>query len=123
VPVINQLLGQATKGQPTPVVGMGCTILSVSDRAPGTIFRVFTYRKCVAIEVRADDYTLKDHYMDSFKINVKGHRMYYVFKNGLWVRLSVEERNADGTPAKFKTTTERGALRIGERSAYYDPHI
>lgn len=115
--MINQMLAAATKGQPTPVVGMGATVLSYSDRYPGTIFRVFTFRKCMAVEVREDDYTLKDHYLHTSKINIKGHKRSFVFKDGRWIELVTRE-------GKLYTGSKRGlGLRIGDRQAYYDPHF
>jgi hypothetical protein len=115
--MINQLLKQATNGQPEPKIGMGATILSYSDRYPGTIFRVFTFRKCIAVEVREDEYTLKDHYLHTSKVNIKGHRRNFVFKNNMWVELVMRE-------GKLYTGSKRGlGLRIGDRQAYYDPHF
>jgi len=122
--VINQILGQATEGQPTPVVGMGATLLYVSDRYPATIFRVFTYRKCMAVEVREDEYSyVGDGYLGNFKTCVRAIPKYFVFKKGAWVRLQPEDNSVEFSKKKFSTTSERGGLRIGDRSGYQDPHF
>jgi hypothetical protein len=123
-PVINQILGRATLGQPDPVVGMGATLLYMTDRYPATIFRVFTYRKCMAVEVREDEYShIGEGYLGDFKTCVRATPKYFVFKKGVWVRLQVEDNDVEFAKKKFSTTTERGGLRIGQRDGYQDPHF
>ena len=52
--MINDILSRATEGQPVPEVGMGATILMVSDRHAATIVEVFGIGKATAVNVRRD---------------------------------------------------------------------
>ncbi len=114
--IINSTLGSMTIGQPDPVVGMGGTVLLYSDRNPCTIFRVFTYRKCTAVEVRLDNWTHDEEgYMTGSTVNVKGITYYFVFKDGRW-----KELNHDTATGKFKTVQGGWGFLIGQRQGYYD---
>lgn len=56
--MINEILASETKGAPAPVVGMGCTKLSYTDRHPFTVIAVMANgKRCV---VQADAYKRTD---------------------------------------------------------------
>jgi hypothetical protein len=78
------------------VVGMGATLLMATDRYPATIFRVFIYRKCMAVKVREDNYSyIGDGYLGEFKTFINGIPKYFVFKKDLWVRLQPEDNSVE----------------------------
>lgn len=123
--MINDILSRATKGEPTPEVGMGATFLSHSDRNPGTI---------VSVEVLRDG---------TMRIGVQHDRSKVVAGSGHDGSAEYEfEPNPEGSIVFFqrkpaeprwravyqKTETGRWCLgssytkvRIGERDEYRDP--
>jgi hypothetical protein len=118
--VVNHFLSRGTIGQPEPVVGMGVTFLSWTDRSAGTIFRVFHIGRALAIETRDDISTCVSGSSHdgsaewAHKINVNGHRSIYRFRRDKWERVTQNE-NGRWVKAGGK------GLRIGERDTYYDP--
>lgn len=108
----NLIKAQSTKGQPTPVVGMGVTLLHWTDRSPATIIEVGAGGK--SIEVQEDDYKrVDDEGMSEcqeyvyYSCLTNPVSTYTLRKNGRWVR--------KGEPMK-----QGGALRIGDREKYHD---
>lgn len=119
--LVNHLYSRGVKGQPSPAVGMGVTMLHWTDRSPGTIFKVFVVGARTIIEVRADDYRRTDKNGMSedqdykFTTKVNGSKSYYRRENdGKWasVRWNPE----------IKRWVKAGGcgLRIGDRGAYHD---
>jgi|SRR5262252_5331264 len=103
---LTNYLMSGTKGQPTPTVGMGVTILHWTDRSAGTITRVspsgktFWWKPDTAI--RTDSNGMSD--MQEYRY----------------------EPNPDATESRA-TLTKSGAwksdgyqLRLGDRRAYHD---
>lgn len=132
--VINHLKARATIGQPDPVPGMGATVLHWTDRSPATVFRVFSHKGYLAIEVRDDDYklvsgsTLSESQGYEFKTNVRGSRRFFVFKGGVWreAHHKVTGYDEDGEPIRAKSLSLYGGnagrgLLLGDRDRYCDP--
>ncbi len=115
----NHVLSRAVIGQPEPVVGMGATILSWTDRSPATIIGVF--RETKILHVREDSYRRMDSNGMSesqtyeYFPNPRGY--VYIFrqnKQGVW-----EEVDYNPVTKRHKKNGGHG-LRIGERSKYHD---
>lgn len=117
----NHLLSRAVKGEPKPVVGMGCTFLSWSDRHAGTIVEVVEVKGVVKrIACREDNAKRVDS-------NGMSESQDYVFspnpsaplqwfgkdRKGFWVRVAMND-------AGRWVQRRSGGLRIGERDAYHD---
>lgn len=117
--LVNQLNAQGVIGQPVPVVGMGVTFLSWSDRAPGTIVNIFNIGKTQYLECQADDYVrvdnngLSENQKYEYAPNPNGYiNVFRVGRNGLWEACY---KNQNGRYVKGN-----GGLRIGQRERYYD---
>lgn len=126
--MINSILARSTKGQPTPTIGMGATLLLFSDRCPGTV--VFISRIChhggaisgVVVGVqgdnakRTDDNGMSEMQTYEFTRNLDGGISYFRFdaKKG-W-------RGVQINPDTDRWVLSGGGmgLRIGERDKYYD---
>jgi hypothetical protein len=116
----NHILSRAVIGQPEPALGMGVTLLSWTDRDPGTIVGVFTAAKMIKVRedhaTRMDKNGLSESQTYQFRPNHTGH--VYTFrqnKSGVW-----EEVEYNPLTNRYRKTGGHG-LRIGERSAYRDP--
>lgn len=120
--MINNILKRAVIGQPEPTVGMGCTILSYSDRDPATITEVVVERGVTRIYVRDDDAKVT-------KGSTHDGSAEYEFTPNPNGRLRTFRRNPDGIwqCVVFNQDTNRWnkrdhpGLRIGQRDCYYDP--
>lgn len=119
--LVNHLQARGVKGQPTPEVGMGATLLSYTDRHPGTIISVETVRSVVYLEVQEDNYKRIDSNGMSecqdyeFTCNPNGAiNTFRQGKDGMW-----EKVYKNPETGRWKKTDSRG-LRIGERDRYYD---
>ena len=125
--VVNHLHARGTIGQPTPVAGMGTTILHWTDRSSATIFRVFDHKGLVAIETRDDDSTVVSGSCHDgsaaykHKICVRGYRRYFVFKDDQWREAGVTSTPDKPLKLKLGTKGSGHGLRIGARDAYSDP--
>lgn len=125
--VINHLYARGTIGQPTPVAGMGATILQWTDRSAATIFRVFEHKKMTVVETRDDDSkVVKGSCHDGsaeyeHKVNVRGYRRYFALKDGAWREAGVTSEPSHPLKLKLATKGSGHGLRIGDRSAYHDP--
>jgi hypothetical protein len=119
--VVNHLFSRSVKGQPSPVAGMGVTFLHWTDRAPGTIFKVFVVGSRTVIECRADDYKridkngLSEDQDYEFTTKVNGGKSYFRRENdGKW-------QSVKWNPEIKRWVKGGGAgLRIGHRGAYHD---
>lgn len=118
--VINHIMSRSTKGQPDPVVGMGATILHWTDRDAGTITKVFTIGKDVAIEVQEDKATRTDKNGMSemqdyaYEADPNGARSTWRFRNGVWKAVRYSE------DTKRWRQIEGSGLQIGVRRKYHD---
>lgn len=102
-----------TKGQPTPTVGMGCTILMASDRLAGTIVEVSKSGRTIAMQrdkaELVEGSTMSESQQYEFKPNPDAEKRYFTLrKNGAYVKANEPMRS--GTQ-----------LRIGDRLEYRDP--
>lgn len=115
---IHDVLARSTLGQPTPVVGMGATILCHSDRHAATITKVFGIGSRLAVEVtrdlakRTDKNGMSECQTWEFTTIPDGPR--YTFRYD-GVRWTACYRNENG---RWVKSTDN--LRIGERDEYYD---
>ncbi len=120
--MINSILRRSTKGQPTPKIGMGATLIYFSDRSPGTI--VFIGGKVGGIVVgvqgdsakRTDKNGMSEMQSYAFTRNLDAGISYFRFdeKRG-WRGIRVNP-DTDRWVLNGSTT----GLRIGERDKYHD---
>lgn len=99
-----------TKGQPTPEVGMGATVLCWSDRHAYTIVEVSAKRIGVQRDnaSRVDGGRMSESQQYEYTPNLNATVEYFTLrKNGAWIK----EGNA------MKGGTQ---IRIGDRREYYD---
>ena len=123
--LINHIHSRATLGQPDPVVGMGVTFLSWTDRSAGTIQSVKDLTSQVwqwEIEVTRDSERLvggscmSEEQEYEFTQHPDAKRIVYRCRRdgGEWVRHVLNENG--------RLVINRGnGLRIGQRDAYRDP--
>jgi hypothetical protein len=133
---VNHMYGNAVIGQPEPVVGMGCTILSWTDRYAGTIVAVEKPAKGgVMVHVTRDDSkVVKGSAHDGsaeyeYTSNMNAPR--YTFQqdeNGRWIEKYQkalewdDEGNVTKRSSRWSKISGGGkGLRIGEREEYRDP--
>jgi len=119
----NHIYSRATKGQPDPVVGMGCTILCWTDRHGGTIIEVDRAHKFLTAWVRQDKATRTDRNGFSedqtwtFETDPNGRLSRFQFRNNRWIEVEMNEKTG-----RWNMIEGGGhGLRIGEREEYYDP--
>lgn len=118
--VNNWMSSNAIIGQPTPEVGMGCTILGWTDRHPATIVEVTKDRGAVLLKVQEDEYRRVDgngmsedqRYLYSPDPNGQIH-WYRQDKSGRWTEVKLN-------PETGRYCKQGGGLRIGEREKYHD---
>jgi hypothetical protein len=121
--LMNHLYSRQTIGQPDPVVGMGATILSWTDRHPATIIAVEkTKTDRWLIVVQEDNYERTDNngpYTENqdytYTPNPKAAKQMYRYDEGRGWRTVT--RNEKGR----LILTGGSGLRIGEREKYRDP--
>jgi hypothetical protein len=117
----NHLYSRMTKGQPEPVVGMGATILSYTDRHAATISKVFQDGKKLCIAVQRDDVRRVDSnglsedqkYIYSPRPDAAEH--FFRFDGKSWHQI-----RKNSLTGRWNKTDGYG-IRIGERQEYYDP--
>jgi hypothetical protein len=122
--LINHMYSRGVIGQPTPVVGMGCTELLWTDRHAGTIVEVVEDKGAVqrigitqdkAIVVKGSSFDGSAEYEYETRIDA-GVSYYRIGKNGFWQQCRLNERN------RWVSTGSGGrGLRIGAREEYRDP--
>ena len=108
---INNHLLSGTKGAPTPEVGMGCTILMLSDRHAGTIIEVSENKRTVIMQQDKAELVgkgISDQQDYTYAPTPDGRkRTFTLRKNGSYVE---QGESLNGT-----------RLRIGDRRQYRDP--
>ncbi len=118
--LVNHILSSGAGDVSQIKAGTPATILSWSDRHPGTVFRVFTVGKSTIVEVRDDDYERidKNGFSESqtyeYKINVKGYKSFWRNRGGAWERVYM---NVD---TGRWTKSQNGGIFFGRREAYHD---
>ena len=113
----NYLLS-GTKGQPTPVVGMGATKLCWTDRHPATIVEVLKGGKLIGIQKdnckRIDSNGMSEDQDYEFTPNPSASIEYYKLnKQGAYYAAHKNEKG------NF-VFVGGGQLRIGDRDKYHD---
>lgn len=101
--------------------GTPATILSWSDRAPATVFRVFKVGSSTIVETRDDLYKRIDNNGMSesqeyeYKININGSQSYWkIDKNGDVSRVYLKRETGRWVKAKS------GSIAFGRREKYHD---
>ena len=119
--LVNHLYARGVKGQPTPEVGMGATLLSHTDRHAATITSVETIRGKTYITVQEDkSYRTDKNGMSEcqdyeYSRDPNGCKQTFrTDKNGMWERVYFNE------VTKRWKKTDCGGLRIGSRNTYHD---
>jgi hypothetical protein len=115
--LINYLMS-GTKGQSVPVVGMGATLLSWTDRHPATIVEVLNGGKVLVVQednaVRVDNNGMSECQDYEFTPDTNATKRYYKLdKNGAYrdAYLNENGRLIFGSGQR---------LRIGDRDRYHD---
>lgn len=101
--LVNHLMS-GTKGEPTPTVGMGCTILGWSDRHAGTIVKVTPTQ----VHVQQDVATRTDK-------NGASEIQEYTYAPDTTAPVQVFRKTKRG----WRSTAGDG-LRVGDRREYHD---
>lgn len=119
--LVNHLYSREVIGEPEPTVGMGVTMLSWTDRYPGTIIRVFRVGTSTYAEVQNDKAIRVDNNgaseQQTWKCSPnKGGSVttYRKGKTGIWEHVA---KNPD--TGRYKKSGRFG-LRLGVRERYYD---
>jgi len=119
--LVNHLFARGVKGQPTPEVGMGATLLSYTDRHAATICKVETIRGVLYIGVQADNAVridkngMSESQEYSYLPDPNGYvQMFRLGKSGMW------EAIVKNTETGRWKKTNNGGLRIGHRETYHD---
>jgi len=119
--LINRLQERMVVGAPTPTVGMGVTMLSYTDRHPGTIIKVEKSGKGLIVTVQADDAKriddngLSESQEYEYTPNPKGVIYFYKQKepNTCWTHVYKSAETG-----RYRQSV--GGLFIGKREKYYD---
>lgn len=116
--MINSLLARATKGQPTPEIGMGVTFLLFSDRHPGTIVSID--KNIIGVQgdsyERVDKNGMSEMQRYEFTPNLEASIVFYRFDaNKGWRNVQINPDTGRWVLSKSSTR-----LRIGKRSKYHD---
>lgn len=127
--LVNHLQARGVRGEPEPVVGMGCTLLSWTDRYPGTIFKVEkptnSATALYVIEVTQDDYTVTSGSQHDgsaeYAFAPRPHGATQLFRKSTKTeRWELVTRS----PATGRLTKSAGlSLRVGARDKYHDPTL
>jgi hypothetical protein len=119
--MVNHLYARGVNGQPTPVVGMGATLLFYSDRRAATITKVELIRGKLYLtvqedySVRTDKNGMSECQDYDYTPNPTGRvQLFRQGKTGMWEQ--VRKNSETGRYVK----TDVGGLRIGSRNTYYD---
>lgn len=120
--LVNHLYSRMVNGQPSPVVGMGATILSWTDRDAGTIVEVEAIKNGYRVGVTRDhSKVVSGSTQDGsaeyeYSQNAGGYiSRWQTDKNGMWV-----ECHFNSETNRWKASKGNG-LRIGARETYRDP--
>jgi hypothetical protein len=122
--LVNHLYSRQTRGQPEPVVGMGATLLSWTDRHAATIVSVeklaskrygYLIGVCADIAKRVDGNGMSEDQTYEYSPGSQEHVALYASKVGTGEWVSVY-RNDKGRLLKHGG----GGLRIGSRETYHD---
>ena len=119
--LMNHLYSRATKGQPEPVVGMGATLLSWTDREAATIVEVTKTKSgawLIAVQEdnaqRIDSNGFSESQEYEYSPNPEAAKQWFRFEEAKGWR-SVRQ----GEKGRWKLTGG-GGLLIGSRRKYHD---
>jgi hypothetical protein len=104
-----------------PELGMGCTILSWSDRNPATIIDIFTKGKYTYLTVqddyavRKDDLGMSDSQEWTITQNSDGFTRTFRRKDG-----ETQFKGCKQNPLSGRWVNGQGVLIVGQREKYYD---
>lgn len=117
----NRMMEQGVKGQPTPEVNMGATVLAYTDRYAATIIGIQVNQGRITLTVQEDEAkVVKGTTMDGsaeyeYHRNANGtKRTFRQDGKGRWREVQ------DGRMTKIGSGL---GLRIGDRLHYHDPHF
>jgi hypothetical protein len=115
--LVNHIYSRMTIGAPEPIVGMGVTMLSWTDRDAGTIVEVNTKKRYIAVtedsKTRIDNNGISESQQYEYTAVMDGYRNYYrKDRKGQWRRCYF---NNNG-----RLVFGTGGLIIGHRESYYD---
>ncbi len=121
--VVNYIQGNATRGQPTPEIGMGVTYLSWTDRHPGTVVSVFEkggYRYIGTQEdtaKRTDDNGFSESQEYEYTPNTEAYVQFFRQKknepDSAWKGCYINSETG-------RWTKRDSRIRIGSREKYHD---
>jgi len=117
--MINKILAGATVGAPEPTVGMGATLLYLSDRYPATIIEVERTRagEVKAVVVQEDEATA---------LHTGGpteQQRWEFAPNPDAVKRRFTRRKGDRFVEEGQSLKSGVGLQLGVRSKYIDPHF
>ena len=121
--LVNHLMSRGTRGQPEPVVGMGATMLSWSDRHPATIIAVEKDKQGRwLITTQADHYDrvdgngMSESQTYEYSPNPNGFKQLWRFEEnrGGWRAVARTDKG------RLVLTGSGSGLRIGQREKYHD---
>lgn len=102
--------------------GTPATLLSWSDRSPGTVFRVFKVASSTIVEVREDIYTridkngMSESQEYEYKIDVNGSKSFWkIDKNGNVCRMYINKETG-----RWNKTKTGCSIAFGRRERFYD---
>lgn len=117
--VVNHVLSRAVIGQPKPNEGMGCTILSWTDRYPATVIHVNGMENLIYVQQdrakRTDSNGMSECQQYEYTRDLNGR--VFTFrknKNGMWDEVQINQKTG-----RFNKTNGYG-LRLGDREKYHD---
>lgn len=120
--VINHLYSRMTNGAPEPVVGMGATTLSWTDRQAATVTSVIAVGKSVIVGIK-DDHAkvISGSEQDGsagyeFTARPEGYEHFFKMGKNGWVNVAKNEQTG-----RWAATGSSKGLILGKRDHYHDP--
>ena len=116
--LVNHIYSRSTTKEPI-TIGMGCTLLSWSDRHPATVIDIFTKGKFSYVAVQDDDAKridtngISESQDYEYTRNPNGAIRYFRLKNDTWESVYI-----DPDTNRFKKGC--GSICFGIREEYYD---
>lgn len=119
----NRLMEAGTRGQPQPVIGMGATTTSYTDRDAGTVISIEKLGKRTLICVqrdhakRTDANGMSECQTYDYSPNPEGARYFFTAElpDGRWSEVRKNE-----TTGRWNKVECGQGLRLGERQKYHD---
>jgi hypothetical protein len=117
--MVNHLYSRMTLDEPAPYVGMPATLLSWTDRHPGTVIEVNMDKRYIVVQEddyrRVDGHGMSEDQDYEYIQNLNGSTyIYRKTKHGEWVMHCIN-------PETKRLVQSRGrGLYLGKRERYYD---